>query len=204
MHKNFTVAIQNMLRNAAAVKDWKTSGNSSCDINKRLINGKIRLWTYPRARETWMSVWNKNCYFGSQLHLIFWISNEKSWTWNCNICSLSISQPASQTMEEKEETQTPPPEMYGGKNMPFANWELLFPGLDPGKELILSEFWQWSPRSSLKSTDMLQHVTKAAICFWKEFSKFSKMTLELKIYVVHSSPCVPQGLRQLGWVPTMC
>lgn len=117
--------------------------------------------------------------------------------------SVSLSQHLK-LWKRRRRLKPPPPEMYGGKNMPFANWELLFPGLDPGKELILSEFWQWSPRSSLKSTDMLQHVTKAAICFWKEFSKFSKMTLELKIYVVHSSPCVPQGLRQLGWVPTMC
>lgn len=175
MHKNFTVAIQNMLRNAAAVKDWKTSGNSSCDINKRLINGKIRLWTYPRARETWMSVWNKNCYFGSQLHLIFWISNEKSWTWNCNICSLSISQPASQTMEEKEETQTPPPpKCMGGKTCRLQIGSFCFQALIQERNWFYLSFGNDPPEAAWRAQTCCSTLQKQPFVFEKNFLSFQK------------------------------
>lgn len=80
---------------------------------------------------------------------------------------------------------------------PFANQELLFPGLSPGKVLIACEFWLQSTRASRVTTGEAHAAARSDSCSYlqeslvleKNFSNskpiLKKMTSKLKIYISH-------------------
>lgn len=71
-----------------------------------------------------MNLWNKNCYFGPELHLVskFMMKNlQNKWSY-----FLSHVQSALQNYVREESASKIPQEMLEWENLPFANQEPLF------------------------------------------------------------------------------
>lgn len=141
------------------------------------------------------------------VHSYIWFSEFRMKNHECEtvISALSVSLSQHLKLWKRRRRLNPHPRnVWGGKTRRLQIGSFCFQASIQERNWFYLSFGNDPPEAARRAqtgtcSRMLQ---KQPFVFEKNFL-FSKMTLELKIYVVHSSPCVPQGLRQLGWVPTM-